>query len=1063
MPSNSSSRNKSINDIVPSALAAVRRVIQVDLPYESVPPAELQLQTLSSSLDLSTWSIVVTDECLATIAAQQPSSSRLTLTSLNLSGAEKVTDAGIRALSPCIAKLQTLQLDNAYQISSIGLSIIAKHGNNLQHLSLAGGLKIDGVGFAVIGEGCRSLQQLNLSGCHQVKPWSFMKIFESCTKIISLDISYCSMITDDEIKILSESSMGLRRINLRECKLVSDVGLTFLSQGCPDLMEINLRRSDMPFRITDVALLQLGQGCQSLVSINLHGCTMISDSGLSWISSFLKDLRHIDLSHCNKLTNSGIRLLSEGCKNLQSIVLLNVKRIGDVGIRYLATECSHIERLNASGLCMLSDGVNRSFALEGLQSLGNSKCSSTLKHLNLHACPQVCNLSLIAISNLGALESLDLSACTKLTLNGASHIGKRCRRLVSISLASCGDCVTNALFEAIILRLTSLQIVNLSFCKKISDRSLKSLAKCPHLQTLDLTGCTAVTDQSILFLCEGTYVSLGLRNLLLAGCTKITDTALSWISEGLKTADGDGSLTLLTLSLKGTRVTLAAMKGIQDAFPCSSLRSNSSYFGAWPLSRIEDRQFIKHYHRRACAAAKIQALVRSRQEKETLQRAREEYAKKVVAVKIGALLRGRKARELVKERKMTRKRQQVSCRKLQCAFRCFSAKKARERLLQQKLDRLKPQACKVIQKQYRGVLGRRKAARARHEAMLQAERRQKSAVQIQAWSRMLSATRLKAVLKDQFLRQEAKRLQSAISIQCLWRGYAAKRHLAYLKVAFMKQRQIELAAASRIFALFRHFGFRKAIKARIAMTKKRNGSAIAIQCWYRQVKEDIRRRIIAEREALELREQAALVIQRIARRRAAYLLLMAAKRERDELLALRDAKAHILCHFGRLCIAKNRMQQVRKEFEEEVKRVYLLSMWASTKISSAWRGKLGRDLAKEARIIRSQRWKTLFDEKTQMPFYYNLDTGETRWEKPQVLLELEPKPVCCNCFNYQAEMECRECEEFYCTNCFEIIHLGGRRATHHYKTVYDYYGSRKDLNLEPWIPLLSQDTSMTDL
>lgn len=72
----------------------------------------------------------------------------------------------------------------------------------------------------------------------------------------------------------------------------------------------------------------------------------------------------------------------------------------------------------------------------------------------------------------------------------------------------------------------------------------------PHLQTLDLTGCTAVTDQSILFLCEGTYVSLGLRNLLLAGCTKITDTALSWISEGLKTADGDGSLTLLTLSLK---------------------------------------------------------------------------------------------------------------------------------------------------------------------------------------------------------------------------------------------------------------------------------------------------------------------------------------------------------------------------------------------------------------------------------------------------------------------------------------------------------------------------------
>lgn len=893
----------------------------------------------------------------------------------------------------------------------------------------------------------------------QVKPWALKIIFESCTKIVALDVSYCSMITDDTIKILSESSRGLRRINLRECKLVSDVGLTFLSQGCPDLMEINLRRSEMPFRITDVALLQLAQGCQSLVSINLHGCEMISDSGLSWISSWLEDLRHIDLSHCSKITNSGMRLLSEGCKNIRSIVLLNVKRIGDVGIRHLASECSRIERLDVSGLCMLSDGVNRNFALEGLQYLGNSKCTSTLKHLNLHACPQVCNLSLIAISNLGALESLDLSGCTKLTLNGASHIGKRCRHLVSISLASCGDCVSNALFEAMILRLIFLKTVNVSFCKKISDRSLKALSKCQHLQTLDLTGCTAVSDQSILFLCEGTYISPGMRNLLLAGCTRITDTALSWISDGLKTTDG--SLSLETLSLKGTRVTLSAMKGISDAFQYSSLRSNNSYFGAWPLSRIEDRKIIKQQHKRACAAAKIQALVRSRQEKETLQLAREEYAKKRVAVRIGALFRGRKARELFKKRMMARKQQQVSCRKLQCAFRCFSAKKARERLHKQKFDRLKPQACTVIQKHYRGVLGRRKAARARHNAMLEKERRQVAAVQIQAWSRMLSATGLKAALRARFLRREAMRLRLAISIQCIWRGYAAKRHLADLKVAFMKQSQIELAAASRIYAIFRHFGFRKAMKARISMSKKRTGCALVIQCWYRQVKEDIRRRIIARRKELELREQAALVIQRTVRKRAAYLLLMAAKRARDELLALRDAKAHILSHFGRLCIAKNRMEQVRREFEEEVKRVYLLSMWASTKISSAWRGKVGRDLAKEARIIRAQRWKTLFSEKDQMPFYYNLDTGETRWQKPQILLELDPKPVCCNCFNFLAEIECRECEEDYCTNCFELIHRGGKRRTHHYKTVYDYYGRRKDLNLEPWIPL-QEDTPLTD-
>ena len=1040
--------SKSIRDVVPSALAAVRKVIQMDgLPYEGVP-VEI-LAASSDTRDLSKWSIVLTDECLKTLSSQSLTSGQ-SLTSLNLSGAEKITDLGIQALSPCLPQLHSLYLENLFNISSVGLAVVAKYAKKLKRLSLAGCLKIDGVGFATIGDCSRELQYLNLSGCQKIKPWAFMNIFQSASKIVSLDVSYCSLITDDEIKILSESSKGLRSINLRECKLVSDVGVTFLSQGCRDLREINLRRREMPFRITDVALLQLGQGCQSLVSINLHGCEMISDSGLSWLSNWLKDLQQIDLSRCNKITNSGLRLLSEGCKNLQSIVLLNVKRVGDVGLRFVSTGCCNLVHLNVSGLTLLSDGVDRTFALEGLQSLGGSKCSSTLKYLNLHGCPQICNLALIAISNLSSLESLDLSGCTRLTLAGASYIGKKCLLLKSISLASCGDCVTNALFEAIILHARSLAVVNLSFCKKISERSLKAMSNYQNLQTLDLTGCASVSDTAILFLCEGTY-NPGLKHLLMAGCSKITDTSLSWIADGLKTKDG--SLSLETLSLKGTRVTQSAMKGIQDSFAYSSLRSNNSYFGAWPLSRVADRRTINLYHKRACAAAKIQALVRSRQEKDTLQRARVAYAKKLVALRIGALLRGGKARRTFMMMKMERKRQIVSCRKLQCAFRCHAAKRVRRRLQRKRMNKLMPQACKVIQKHYRGVLGRRKAARARYEAMLEAKRRSQAALRIQSWTRMIIACRLKAALKTEFLRKEAERLRCAIHIQCAWRGHAAKKQLTELKVAFMEQRRLELAAAARIYAIFRHFGFRKAIKSRIDKSKERVVSTLLIQRWYRQMKENIRRRIMNEKLELESRMQAAIVIQRNARKRMSYLLFLAARKERDAMLALRDENAHILCHFGRLCIAKSRMQKRREAFDEEVRRVYLLGMWAATVISSAWRGKVGRDTAKAARAIRAQRWKALWSEDEMMTFYYNLDTGETRWSKPQVLLDLEPKPVCCNCSSYLAEIECQECEEFYCTPCFQNIHMGGKRRTHNYKTVYDYYGRRRDLNTEPWVPL----------
>src|SRR5210317_1991955 len=120
---------------------------QSDLPYLTVP-ADLLLSSPSGSLDLTQWSILLSDECLATIAAHHHQFSTR-LSTLNLSGSEKVTDAGINALSSCLSDLETLHLDNAYQISNAGLSLIATYCKHLKHLSLAGCLKIDGVGFAV--------------------------------------------------------------------------------------------------------------------------------------------------------------------------------------------------------------------------------------------------------------------------------------------------------------------------------------------------------------------------------------------------------------------------------------------------------------------------------------------------------------------------------------------------------------------------------------------------------------------------------------------------------------------------------------------------------------------------------------------------------------------------------------------------------------------------------------------------------------------------------------------------------------------------------------------------
>ena len=273
--------------------------------------------------------------------------------------------------------------------------------------------------------------------------------------------------------------------------------------------------------------------------------------------------------------------------------------------------------------------------------------------------------------------------------------------------------------------------------------------------------------------------------------------------------------------------------------------------------------------------------------------------------------------------------------------------------------------------------------------------------------------------------------------------------LALLKAAFLEQQELERASALRIKGALKTVLLRKAIQLRVARTRKRLESTLAIQQWYRDQQDRILRNLLAAQRLAEERLRASVIIQRQMRRRLAFLQLLELRQRRDDLIALREAKATTLCRWGRVCVAKVRVQKRRDEFDEEVRRALVLKIWASTKIAAGWRGKQGRNEAAARRIVRAQRWKALWSEEEQRPFFYNKDTGETSWVKPRCLLDLEPKPICSNCSNFLAEFDCSQCQEFFCTQCFEAVHSGGKRRGHAWKSVYDFYGRRKDLSQEP--------------
>ena len=97
-------------------------------------------------------------------------------------------------------------------------------------------------------------------------------------------------------------------------------------------------------------------------------------------------------------------------------------------------------------------------------------------------------------------------------------------------------------------------------------------------------------------------------------------------------------------------------------------------------------------------------------------------------------------------------------------------------------------------------------------------------------------------------------------------------------------------------------------------------------------------------------------------------------------------------------------------------------------------------------VVRERKglWKELFDEDKKKRFFYNKLTGEIRWKIPQDLLDLLPRPKCDNCGFYEAAVECAVCNEFFCSQCWDQVHYGGRRKNHDFRALYDYYGKRLD-------------------
>jgi len=185
---------------------------------------------------------------------------------------------------------------------------------------------------------------------------------------------------------------------------------------------------------------------------------------------------------------------------------------------------------------------------KAIESLSLTKQKWLVK-LDISFCKKITAASVAHVGALSALNELVLCCEFLISNTGLTQIARGCPMLRTLHLWKCNE-LTDVGMEALIAHDKRLEVLYLSECAKVSDKSLVmlseedpllhtlilggvnqtftdvgllALANCKHLQTLDvLTGCS-ITDSGVIKLAENCRK---LRVLILQNCSQLTDFSI---------------------------------------------------------------------------------------------------------------------------------------------------------------------------------------------------------------------------------------------------------------------------------------------------------------------------------------------------------------------------------------------------------------------------------------------------------------------------------------------------------------------------------------------------------
>jgi hypothetical protein len=221
--------------------------------------------------------------------------------------------------------LERLNLKGCHLVGDGALRLLGRHANKLQKLNLRGLRKVSDTGVLAIAKGCAELASIKISG-RNITDQTFKVLGKICPHLARLDISERLDLQTPECMVSLTSGVPPDRL----VKLyfsatnICDVGVSVLATSCPQLRRIDLSKCA---RVTDISVEALAYCCHSLQVLLLSNTRAVTDRALVACAVMHLPLQCLDLCGNTNITDAGIQALTAACQQLHELRLKGCDRL----------------------------------------------------------------------------------------------------------------------------------------------------------------------------------------------------------------------------------------------------------------------------------------------------------------------------------------------------------------------------------------------------------------------------------------------------------------------------------------------------------------------------------------------------------------------------------------------------------------------------------------------------------------------------------------------------------------------------------------------------------------